>query len=109
MSCKKIYALLLFAFCFYSCGPDISAKKELTFWGVVTAKFEMRPCFSAIIIKHNKSLDTLKDICSCAPEKADVWDYIKPGDVIYKTKNSLIINVIRNRSIKEFDYPFCYQ
>ena len=94
---------------FYSCSPDLSTIKSEVFRGIVISKHEDEPCFGSIIIKHDEKVDTIKSICSCTPSNKNIWDYVIPGDIIYKDKDSLTINVVRKDSLKRFDHLLCFR
>ena len=105
----KVAAALCFLSWFYSCGPDTSSNKSIVFRGIVLSKFRDQACFGSIIIKNDHLIDTIHNLCNCTSERSDVWNYVIKGDIIYKEKDSLIINVLRMNSLKRFEYPSCYK
>jgi hypothetical protein len=66
-------------------------------------------CFGFLVIRQDKNLDTLKNVCYCVSEKQALWKYVQLGDSVFKESNSLSVNVYRNDSIVKFDYPCCSQ
>jgi hypothetical protein len=110
MKTLKAVVLLFLIFCLYDCKPNLVKIKEMSFKGVIRSKFKTGTgCFGSIVINENNRIDTLTNICYCGAKNTDVWDFCVPGDTIYKEKNIMTINVIRNRIVKRFDYPLCYQ
>jgi hypothetical protein len=109
MKYNKILVIVCLIASFYSCRPDILSIKSIAFRGSVLSKYEDKPCFGSIIIVNDEKVDTIKSICSCTPANKNVWDYVVPGDMMYKDKGSLTIRIVRKNSLKRFDYPSCYQ
>lgn len=107
----KTLCLFILSIVFYSCvfNCDTYLNKEikpLFINGVVINKSE-KNCFGEIILRNKNKIDTLKDICVCTSENEGLWHYVTSGDSVYKKKNNLVIMVIRNDSVKTFDYPCC--
>ena len=66
-------------------------------------------CFGAFVISQGNNIDTIENICYCVFEKKKVYEYIMPGDSIYKQAGSLVLTIIRKDSVREFDYPLCIE
>ena len=105
----KILVIVCLIASFYCCRPDILSIKSIAFRGSVLSKYEDEPCFGSIIIVNDEIVDTIKSICSCTPANKNIWDYVIPGDIIYKDKDSLTINVVRKDSLKRFDHLLCFR
>ena len=83
-----------------------STKKPKSIRGVVLDKAkEATGCFGLIIIKQDDGIDTLHNIFYCTPPKNSIWEYIQPGDSIFKEKGTLQVDVKRAAVIKEFVFP----
>jgi hypothetical protein len=80
--------------------------KPLTLNAVVINKYEEKTgCFGAIIIKQDNHIDTLQNIFYCGPEQEKIWDYVVPSDSIYKEKDSLTVQIVRNGKAIAFIFP----
>lgn len=113
---KYIFLLLIGgSILFNSCGFDCKSYlnkniKPLSIDGIVINKQKAeKGCFGIIILKRQGQADTLKNICYCVPEQQGVWKYIVAGDSLHKSKNGLIVEVYRNNTLREFEYPCCGQ
>jgi hypothetical protein len=111
---KRIYAICtyliyLLSSCVFDCDRYlIKHIKPLVINGVLKEKSKSQTgCFGNIILKQKEYADTLQNICYCVPENQGLWEYIIPGDSLFKEKGSLTVEVYRKGTIKKFDYPCC--
>ena len=95
--------------CTFNCESYLKTNIEpLVISGVVVSKQKAETgCFGIIILKNHNKTDTLKDICYCMPESQGLWKYVAPGDSIYKSSGSLVVEVFREKVTTKFDYPCC--
>lgn len=109
---RKLFILIIFSVFFNSCGFNCdyylnTEIKPLLINGIVISKSGDK-CFGEIVIRQGNTIDTLKDICYCAPEDERIWYYIMPNDSLHKEAGSLIVIVFRDgQPTKEFNYPCC--
>jgi hypothetical protein len=65
-------------------------------------------CFTTIIVKTNKTSDTL-NMCNCSINDG-IRKYIAIGDSIIKRKGYSKLTVVHNKyQRKQFEYPCCDQ
>jgi len=109
------FLLTLIAVLLNSCGFNcdsylINSIKPLHIDGIVIKKKKTETgCFGIIVLKGQNRSDTLKDLCYCVPEKQGLWKYVAIGDSLHKSVKSLIVEVHRKDTVKNFDYPCCAQ
>ncbi|MCF1714182.1 hypothetical protein L0U88_06040 [Flavihumibacter sp. RY-1] len=113
---KNILVLILLCFlqlttCRFNCKSylDKNIRPLIISGKLVGKQKENIGCFGLLVIRQDKKLDTLKNICYCVPENEALWKYVQLGDSVFKDSNSLTVNVYRNDSIATFDYPCCSQ
>jgi hypothetical protein len=108
-----LFLLIVFAVLFNGCGFDCESYldddiKPLHIDGVVMDKQKAETgCFGIIIWEHQSKIDTLKDVCYCVTGEKGLWKYITKGDSLYKSEQSLVVEVYRSGTIKQFQYPCC--
>jgi len=95
--------------CLFGSGYDdyVDDKiKPLAIHGKIVGKFEEETgCFGAIIFEQHNQLDTLRKIFYCTPQENKVRSYIIPNDSIYKSKDTLVVWIVRNGIKREFIFP----
>lgn len=113
---KILFFLLLTPFAYLSsCGFDCEKYlkqniKPILIRGTVLDKRKSETgCFGIIIYKQVNNIDTLTEVCYCVPDKQGLWKYVLPGDSLYKNEKSLVVQVYRESTMKQFDYPCCSQ
>ena len=104
-----IVPIALFVSCVFNCNSYLERqiKPLMIEGGVIQKSRSNNGCFGSIIIRQKKSVDTLRNICYCVPETQALWDYITPGDSVYKNTGSTIVKIIRGGVEKTFDFPCC--
>jgi hypothetical protein len=63
---------------------------------------ESTGCYGLIIFKEDQKIDTLRKVYYCGPKETKVWNYIEPGDSIFKNEGTLEILVKRTGTFKKF-------
>lgn len=111
MNIKAVIIILISIIFFVSCRPDNDQRKSLIINGVVISKFKTdnSGCFGSIVLITNGKIDTINDVCICAPPKEQLWNYIQSKDSVNKKSNSLLWKVFRSGSVRQFNYPSCYK
>ena len=103
-----ITCIVLLDSCIFGSGYDTYVNeniKPLSINAVVINKYEEGTgCFGAIVIKEGNSIDTLHNIFICAIKEEKIWNYVLPNDSLYKQKESLQIEVVRNGNRTKFTF-----
>jgi hypothetical protein len=112
---KLFFLIIIFSASLSSCGFDCdkylnkNIKPVLISGTVLDKKKSNTGCFGNIIYRQGNNIDTLTDICYCVSDKQGLWKYIMAGDSLYKEENKIVIEVYREDTMKQFDYPCCSQ
>ncbi len=104
-----VICIIFLSSCIFGSGYNTYVNeniKPLIIKGVVVNKYqEHTGCFGAIIIRQDDSVDTLHNIFICTVKDERIWNYVLPNDSLYKKKESLEAEVVRNGIRVKFTFP----